>query len=355
MVCMMSAYLAGAPPAAASGTTLLGVYYGNQGWAMSDVRNMEAWQGKKHAVVNLFTDWCGQTKEMNNLFGLQLPNIWNNANVPMITWQVTLCSSTPNNVDAQAAAGTYDSYLKSWAARLKTFVSGPDGVYGTADDRRAYLRLGHEMNGNWYPWSAAGTANTPKDYVAMWQHVKGIFDAQGLDASHVQWVWCVNATDNGGFTAEQYYPGDSFVNWVAIDGYNWGTSQSWSSWQTPSQVFDPMLNRIRALTAKPVAITEVASSTATAGGTSVAAKSQWIGDFFSYIAANQIGMVSWFNTDKETDWAVFGGSHGDGTYKVGPTVYNTYAAYKQAVSAANLVSSTPGAARLLSDAQFSGQ
>jgi beta-mannanase len=331
------------------------VYYGNQGWAMSDVRNMETWQGKKDAVVTLFTDWCSSTHELSNLFGQQLPNIWSNANVPMITWQPTLCSGTPNNIDAQAAAGAYDSYLKSWASRLKTFLSGPDGVFGTADDRRAYIRLGHEMNGNWYPWSAAGTANTPADYIAMWKHVKGIFDAQGLDASHVQWIWCVNDTDNGGFTAEQYYPGDTYVNWVAIDGYNWGTSQSWSSWQTASQVFAPMLSRLRALTAKPVAITETASSTATASGVSIPAKSQWISDFFSYLAANNIEMVSWFNTDKETDWAVFGGVNGDGTYMAGHTTYRTYAAYKAAVGASNLLPSTPGTPRLITDAQFSGQ
>lgn len=33
---------------AASAATLLGIYYGNQGRAMSDVANMEAWQGKRH-------------------------------------------------------------------------------------------------------------------------------------------------------------------------------------------------------------------------------------------------------------------------------------------------------------------
>ena len=30
---------------------------------------------------------------------------------------------------------------------------GADGALGTADDRRAYMRWGHEMNGGWYPWS----------------------------------------------------------------------------------------------------------------------------------------------------------------------------------------------------------
>ncbi len=74
-------------PAAAAGTTLLGVYYGNQGWKMDQVRDLERWQGKKHAVLNMFTNWCNRTKTLDNLFKQQLLNIWNNGNVPLITWE----------------------------------------------------------------------------------------------------------------------------------------------------------------------------------------------------------------------------------------------------------------------------
>ena len=37
-----------------------------------------------------------------------------------------------------------------------------------------------------------------------------------------------------------------------------------------------------------------------------------------YIRAQDVRMVAWFYEDKETDWAVFGGSGGDGTYTVTP-------------------------------------
>lgn len=343
--------------ASASSSTLLGVYYGNQGWAMSDVANMEAWQGKKNAVLTLFTNWCNQTKTLSNLFGQQLPNIWSNNNVPLITWQPYLCSTsaTPNNIDVQIRQGQDDAYIKTWASDLKSWLAGPDRVYGTADDRRAYIRLAHEMNGNWYPWAPGSGGATPADYIAMWQHTVGIFTALGLDASHVQWIWAPNATDVGGDTAESEYPGDAYVNWVAVDGYNWGTSQSWSSWQTPAQVFDPMIGRLQVLATKPLAITETASSTSTSSGTSVAAKLQWITDFFTYVQTKNVKLVSWFNTDKETDWAVFGGADGDGTYRVGHSVYNTYSSYKGAVDAAAYTSSDAANPRLLSDAQFAGQ
>ena len=333
------------------GATLLGIYYGNQGWKMEQVQALETWQGKSHAVVNLFTDWTTTTKVMNNLFGQQLPNIWKNGNVPMITWEPFTGGQTPNDVEVRIANGQYDAYVTTWAGRMKTFLAGPDGVFGNADDRRAYIRLAHEMNGNWYAWSAAVGANTPADYVAMWQRVVGIFDRLGLDAAHLQWVWCVNNEDVGGFSAEAFYPGDNFVDWIAVDGYNWGTSQTWSSWKSPAQTYDAMLSRIRSLTTKPVALTEFASTSAGGG---VAFKSQWIADLFQYVTAQDIRLVCWFNEDKETDWAFFGGATGDGQFKFGRTTYRTYSAYRTAITPATFVPSNRANPRLLTDLEFAG-
>ena len=342
---------------AASGATLLGIYYGNQGWKMEQVQALESWQGKKNAVVNMFTNWCNQTKSMNNLFGQQLVNIWNNKNVPMVTWEPFLCNagSTPADVEVRAANGEYDAYFNAWATRLKTFLSGADGAFGTADDRRVYIRLGHEMNGDWYPWGAVMGNNSPADYVRMWQRVVGIFRAKGMTAAHLQWVWCANADDVGGFAAEQFYPGDASVDWVAIDGYNWGESQTWSNWATPDQVYGSMTTRLRALTSKPLALTETGSTTSTLSGTSVAAKAQWLTDFFNFLAARDVRLVAWFNEDKETDWMIFGGVNGDGTFAVGRTSYKTYSTYRTGVGSASVVGSNVSNARLLTDAQFAGQ
>jgi glycosyl hydrolase family 26 len=341
-------------PANAQSQTLLGIYYGNQGWKMEQVQAVETWQGKKHAVVNLFTDWTNTTKVMDNLFGQQLPNAWKNGNVPLVTWEPFTGGQTPSDIEVRIAAGQYNTYITNWAGRMKAFLSGPDGVYGNGDDRRAYLRLGHEMNGNWYPWSPAVGGNSPTEYVAMWVRVREVFNALKLDSAHLQWIWCVNAEDVGGFAAEQFYPGNDYVDWVAIDGYNWGASQTWSTWKSPADIYGPMLARMRAITTKPVALTEFASTSATASGASVPAKSTWISDLFAYAGPNQIKMLVWFNQDKETDWAIFGGANGDGTFKFGKTTYKTYAAYKAAVGANVFAAPDTGNPKLITDAQFAG-
>ena len=334
---------------------LLGIYYGNQGWNMEQVQALESWQDKKNAVIQIFTNWANDTTVINNLFNQQLPNIWNNKNVPMITWEpFTGDSSAPNDIEVQIANGKFDAYINNWADRLKTYLAGADGVYNTGDDRRVYLRLAHEMNGNWYPWSAARGGNSPGEYVRMWKHTKDIFDGKGLDANHLQWVWAVNRDDVGGYSAEQFYPGDTYVDWVAIDGYNWGTSQTWSRWETPEQVFGRMIDRLRAITSKPLAITEVGSSTKTRFGTNVAAKSRWITDFLNYVPAKDVKMVCWFNEDKETDWALFGGGNGYDSYRYDLKSYKRYTTYEIGITPSSYRDPDLTNPRLLSDKFFYG-
>jgi len=64
---------------------LLGAYSGNQGWAMEDTVELEQWQGKKHAVINLYSNWSPTAKDL--LFRHQLNNIWRHGSVPMITFK----------------------------------------------------------------------------------------------------------------------------------------------------------------------------------------------------------------------------------------------------------------------------
>lgn len=66
-------------------------------------------------------------------------------------------------------------------------------------------------------------------------------------------------------------------------------------------------------------------------------------------------MVAWFDHDKETDWATFGGTLGDSTYTYNSLTYKTYTAYKTAVGSSNFISPNVTTPRLLTDRQFAGQ
>jgi mannan endo-1,4-beta-mannosidase len=349
-------------PLAASAGTLVGVYYGGNGWKMQQVRDMQKWDGKRNAVLLMFTGWCNSSSYMNSLFTQALVNVWNNHSVPVLTWEPKLCgTTTPSTIESQIANGKYDSYIRAWAGGLKRFLAGPDGAFGTADDRRVYLRFAHEMNGTWYPWSAIGSGQYPWQYVAMWRHVHGILESYGLNSSHVQWVWCVNNSDVGPWKAEQYYPGNAYVDWVGIDGYNWGWLMK-RAWKMPSDVFGNMLGRMRNLTAKPVGFMETATSAYTSNGFSNGAKNNWIYSLYTYAAAKNIKMLVYYNQVGHQkvpccytiDFPLFGGSYGNSTYYTSTTSYKVYTEYKTTSSYSYAWSSTTTNLRLLSDSVFAG-
>ncbi len=61
----------------------------------------------------------------------------------MISWEIRDCRGDYQpGVIKLVNNGTYDSYINQFGDRLKAWLSGNDSVYGTDDDRRAYLRLG---------------------------------------------------------------------------------------------------------------------------------------------------------------------------------------------------------------------
>jgi hypothetical protein len=136
---------------------------------------------------------------------------------PVVTWE-PFYARRPKAATyplARIAAGRYDAYLRRAAAQAKA-VGAP-----------FVIRLGHEMNGFWYPWgqeralhpqSVADPANTPAAYVAAFRHVVDVFRAEG--ATDVVWMWSPNVTDaNPSVTLASLYPGDAYVDVIGLSGY----------------------------------------------------------------------------------------------------------------------------------------
>jgi len=349
----------------ANANTLIGVFDPDQGRNQGKFNAMNTWQGKTNAVQTLFT-----TFDMSEQTWLwpALNNIWGSHAVPMITWEPKFWQqNTQPDIEVAVARGDFDNYVVGWGNNLKTYLAGADGVLGTADDRRAFLRFAHEMNGNWYPWSATTGQSSPSDYVNMWQRVHNLFETQcgmsrALTANTLKWVWSPINFDVGDFKMEQYYPGDNYVDWVGTTGFNWGTSESWSGWWGVTELYAVTIPRLRAIVNnnKPVAITEYSTVTA---GQGIAGKSAWVTDLFAFIQTYDIRLVAYFNLDKNEgasgglkDWAIFGGSTGDSTYfdSVTNINYNCLAAYKAGVQNTFVIGSDVANPRVLTDEQFAG-
>jgi hypothetical protein len=208
---------------------------------------------------------------------------------PLVTWEPWAWGggvTQPAYSSDRIAAGAYDAYLTSWGQGLAAW------------GKPVLLRYGHEMNGPWYPWSDGVNGNGTGDYVTAWRHVHDVVARAG--ASNVQWVWSPNIPDASMPAISTLYPGASYVDVVALDGYNWGTTQPWSWWTEPSALFGPGLDQLRTIApGKPILIAETAS--AEAGGS----KAAWIKDLLSYLSLQEdVKGFVWFNFNKEVDWRV---------------------------------------------------
>ena len=158
------------------------------------------------------------------------------------------------------------------------------------------------MNGNWYAWSGTASGNTPGKLVSAWKHVRDIFTARGAD--NVKFVWCVNAESVPNTTAngiEAYWPGESYVDLIAIDGYNFGTSPDSTTWRTFGSAIGDSYRRVTVLTGKPLFVAE--TGCVEQGGD----KAAWITGMFRSISTSypRITGVCWFNaTDPGRDFRI---------------------------------------------------
>lgn len=284
-----------------------GCYIGAFANGMNNIASFETVTGRKLAVVMWYVNWTEDFPTAD------IASVEANRSLPMITWEpwnglVTTETYTLTNI----LNGNFDSYITRFAEAAKNF-SYP-----------LYLRFAHEMNSTWYPWAGYLNGSSevvtgesypegPRRYIAAWKRVYNLFSQAG--ATNVTWVWSPTAKSvpyKSWNSLENYYPGDDYVDWIGIDGYNWGTVQSGTSWQTFSAIFDEAYSTLTVShPSKPLMIAEFASTEL--GG----AKSSWITDAFSQIRNNypRIKLFNWFNLNKETDWRVNSSSSAEAAFK----------------------------------------
>jgi mannan endo-1,4-beta-mannosidase len=197
-----------------------------------------------------------------------------------------------------------------------------------------------EMNGNWnYAWQgvANGNASGPQLYVNAWRRMVDRFRAAG--ATNVRWVWNPNtgnplAAPGAGSSHwnwyANYFPGDSYVDFVGAHGYNGP-----NVFNTPSHTFTDLFSGIDAdymlkdlkqrYPGKPIILGEI-------GAEETGDKGAWIRDAYTNMLKDpQVVGAVWFNMNKEADWRVSSSQSAANAYRAMMTLSAVKPSYDDSV------------------------
>jgi type II secretory pathway pseudopilin PulG len=217
----------------------------------------------------------------------ELDAIYDKGSQPIVTWEPFVAGAGVTQPDYELKdiiAGNHDARIDNWINSIKL----------TNYDKPILIRFAHEMNGHWYPWAQNATSgvggagptngNGDWEYVNAWKHVHDRFTAAGVQ-DKVDWIWSPNVPYDGSTEFGLVYPGDDYVDIVGLDGFNFGTTDQYSTWKAPWEVLGAGLWHARDVpTNKPIIITETASVPSEGANS----QSQWVND-----------LVYWLNNDPQ--------------------------------------------------------
>jgi glycosyl hydrolase family 26 len=247
-------------------------------WSRQEVAAVASAAGTHPTLIQYFNKWTEDFRpEAVSLS-------YDQHALPMLSWEPWAGASGGECQSAYTLSkiinGTYDPYIAKFAAAV------------AHDQLPIAIRLAHEMNGHWYPWSEQCPGNHKGEFVKAWRHIHDMFSTAG--ATNVIWVWSPNIIRPvPNISLKALYPGDAYVDWIGLVGYAVHET-------TASAVFDPTIALIRRFSKLPIVITET-------GAESSPHKSGWIRDFFRWLPRHPdvIGFI-WFEYSRaqggSADW-----------------------------------------------------
>lgn len=251
----------------------LGAYYPPAPFRTSNVNRFRRLAGRDTSIVMWYQPWAAGNR--SKFDGGATISVLRRRRIPMITWEpwnpgpdanmLQNPADQPRFTLSRILRGDYDKYIRAWARDIKA-VGAP-----------IMLRPMHEMNGGWYPWGGLVNGNSPGEFRATWRRIHRLFRQE--NALNVTWVWSINhesVPDTPRNSYAAYYPGDKYVDWTAISGFNWGTSGPYSHWRSFDHWYRRPLAFLKRL-GKPIVIAEFAS--VEQGGS----KADWLRDAYARI------------------------------------------------------------------------
>jgi hypothetical protein len=252
----------GGPVPAETGKAMFGSYLALSGLSLKESLALRRRQlGREQRIVHVFYPWDGYVPSSE----------------PAVAASSTLMVSWHGAPYRQILDGSSDRVI----ARVARKLAGMK--------RPILLRWGWEMNGDWFEWDGSHNGDDPAGYVKAWRRLHRIFREQGAD--NVAWVWSPNwnsSPDTSWNRFQRYYPGDDYVDWVGVSGYDFYS-------ESPRTLFSAVCAAYGER--KPIILSETAAVDHGRGS-----KAAWIKKLSSWVEDTPaVGAVVWFDTDTQDD------------------------------------------------------
>jgi hypothetical protein len=128
---------------------------------------------------------------------------WRAARTPLVIAVPMLTDDSSTTLRA-GARGVYDSHFRRLAWTLVHYG------YGSAS-----LRVGWEMNGSWFRWSAF---HDPSAWVTYYRRIVTVM--RSVPGQSFRFDWNLNL-GSGSVRPARIYPGNAYVSYIGVDAYDW--------------------------------------------------------------------------------------------------------------------------------------
>lgn len=218
----------------------------------NDSGNLTALEDKLGYHFNILLYYSGVQKTFKPGYIYDtLTTIRNSGAVCELTLQTLFYDpKTESNAVYDILNGNYDDFLHAYAQEVADF------------GHPVLFRPFNEMNGGWCNYSAFWAGRDCNTYVELYRYLYRIFEEHGANANTL-WVWNPNERAFPTFSwnaADNYYPGDQYVDIVGITGYNTGTYYEGETWRSFDDIYAPIYNETAPQYKQPLMITEFACS-----------------------------------------------------------------------------------------------
>ena len=197
---------------------LWGIYTLNGTDGAAAVTDLEAEVGRSFDLTLRYHDFSNHPSQ--GLF----PDAWERtlggSRILFMSWQARVSSSNTDLTWADIANGRYDSFISSAATRMKAW------------DRPVIIAFDAEFD------RLTAKKGPVADYVRAYRRIVDMFRAAGV--SNVAWAWVPTGYLGEGNDTRTLagYPGDSYVDWVGYDPYNFFRCTN-SRWKTFEETIAP--------------------------------------------------------------------------------------------------------------------